>query len=210
MSARPSATCHPYTLRPAGGCALDRAAGQLQRLLLQRGTATRLQRVGLCEHFERIVARRIGFRRRCADLHVLAQHLSSSLSGRDGESGLHQRAQPVAREHRDRALLPSCASDAGCVMLAEANTSAFSPPAIASRSVPDGPYFACTVAPLCDSVRLRHFGQRAAQRTGRVKQNRIGGVGGRGHRDNRDCGEEPHHAPGTVAFGKNSCCPLTL
>jgi len=36
-------------------------------------------------------------------------------------------------------------------MLADANTSALAPPAIASRSVPDGPYFACTATPLAAS-----------------------------------------------------------
>ena len=58
-------------------------------------------------------------------------------------------------------------------MLADANTSALAPPAISSRSKPDGPYFGWTRTPVVFSM-PPIFRQRAAQTAGGVKKYGVG------------------------------------
>jgi hypothetical protein len=64
----------------------------------------------------------------------------------------------------------------------------------------------------CALERRCRFVQRTAQAAGGIEQHRLGG----GCRDGHDrCQQNEsdarnHHAPGTVALGKNSCSPLIL
>jgi len=81
MSARPSAMCQPYGLRPAGGTAPP-ATGKLQRLVLQSRSGIAADSFRLAEDFEGIIAGRIGFRRRCAERDLRVEHaLEQGIAG---------------------------------------------------------------------------------------------------------------------------------
>src|SRR5262245_47368831 len=107
-------------------------------------------------------------------------------------------------------LLPAVANACGCSMLAEANTSAFAPAKISSFSVPEGPYLACTFRPGLE--RPGHLGQGGAQAAGGMEQDRLGCDRRHGYRRCRQSDGEAgkHHAPGTLALGKNNSRPLIL
>ena len=106
---------------------------------------------------------------------------SSSVAGvtaRPGRTSAHSR---LRTNSTTGPLRFASASACGCSMLAEAKTSARSPLAMASLSVPEAPNVALHLDPGGRLVGGDHLSQREAQAAGGVKQDGIGGTGGYGH-----------------------------
>src|SRR5262249_1841535 len=72
---------------------------------------------------------------------------SRSVAGSTASPGRANAHSRLRANSTTGPLLPAVANACGCSVLAEANTSAFAPPKISSFSVPEGPYFACTLCP---------------------------------------------------------------
>ena len=133
-------------------------AGELQRLLLQRGLGARLDASRLCGKPPRRSRRtdRLSASRCRAPLGV--EHAVKQRGRLNLQAGPDQRAQSVAREQHDGAALARCASACGCSMLAEANSSRLCATAISSfsnrrRRIWPGPLPRCASKAFATSVR---------------------------------------------------------
>ena len=135
-----------------------RPAGQLERL-----RAEPVERIGDAvlldppEHLPGVVARRVGLRRRSAELDRRVEHAlrrgCRCVTVEPGRASAHIALRANFRVGPGAARTQAC----GCSMLADANTSAVSPAAMRSRSSPEAPNVkrtACRDAPLELAPRL--------------------------------------------------------
>src|SRR6266704_5932102 len=102
MSADPPATRDAIERTPGWRRLSARTAGELQGLLLELRERTGPERVGFAEHLPRIVARRVGPRRRGAELHVRIEHPIEQCCGIDHQVRPHEGTKLVAGKQHYR------------------------------------------------------------------------------------------------------------